>query len=153
MGSWMSMSEEIVGSIKVVSTGAGDILAHRSQNCYLFFTPNRVIVAKSGSTYGWGFAFGAIGEGIAQHAAKKRMEEIKQLSVESILNENKKNFGMSYVEIDKVEIKKPGKLSGAKISFFTNTKKYDFLISEKKDSFDTQVDLIRSMLSSKTILL
>ena len=137
------MSEEIKGFIKTMAVGLGN------QYCDLYITTNRLIVAKTGSTLGWSVAFGAVGGAIAQHGAKKRAEALRELSPESILSADKKNYDISYATISKVEMKKPGMLSGGQIRIFTTSdKKHVFAIQDKK-AFDDYVNLVNSVLSTK----
>jgi len=88
----------------------------------LFFTPNRVIVAKKGSIakfFGWGFV-GLIADDIHKQL---KAEKLGKLSPNKILNENKRNFSISYDEIRKFDIQ--GKLSGViEITIDTNTEDY-----------------------------
>ena len=87
----------------------------------LFFTPNRVIVAKKGSIgkfFGWDLV-GLIADDIHKQLKAKK---ISTISPDKILGENKRNFSISYVEIRKFDIQ--GKLSGVEITINTNTEDY-----------------------------
>lgn len=135
------MTEEIHG---VIENCMGNI----GRNINLFFTSNRVIVAKTGNTFAWQYAFGAVGGIIEKKAIQKRSEEMKKLSVESILTADKKNFDIPYIEVNKVEMKKPGMLSGGIIKIFTNTKKYQFVLQNKK-SYENYLNLMTSLFNVK----
>lgn len=73
---------------------------------------------------------------------------MKKLSVESILTADKKNFDIPYIEVNKVEMKKPGMLSGGIIKIFTNTKKYQFVLQNKK-SYENYLNLMTSLFNVK----
>lgn len=137
------MNEQILGFIKCEAMG---------KYYDLYFTSNRMIAAKTASPIGWFIAFGAIvgaiGAGIAKLTAKKRSEQLKNLSAESIFKADKKNFEIPYAEITKVEMKKAGIISEAKISIFTHTKKYVFIMWKKKE-FDAYESLVRSVLPDR----
>lgn len=141
------MNEEILGLIKCEALG---------KYYDLYFTSNRMIAAKTASPIGWFIAFGAIGgaigAGIAKLTAKERSEQLKNLSAESIFNADKKNFEIPYAEITKVEMKKAGVISDAKISIFTHAEKHVFLIWKKKE-FDAHESLVRSALPDKLSIL
>jgi len=134
------MSEKILGIIMGRRLRGGILYA-------LYFTSSRLIAAKTVNTTLWGFLW-PIGDHIALNKAKKRSEELKKLSFESILKADKKNFEIPYAEITKVEMKKARVLSVPEISIFTHTQKYEFVIWEKKE-FDAHESLVRSVLPDK----
>jgi len=114
----------------------------------LYFTPNRVIVAKTGG-FPWlwaillvGLLLGAL---IRSRRAKKKFRELSELSSQSILMADKKNFGILYPDITRVEMKKN------KIIILTNREKHKFGILRKKE-FEDYVNLIRSVLPNKTFV-
>ncbi|MFX0117440.1 MAG: hypothetical protein ACFFB3_23030 [Candidatus Hodarchaeota archaeon] len=128
----MAIPEEIVGVLEVPA-----------QN--LYFTSGRVIVAKIGGSGLLGL-FGAAGVAAEAYRQKKKKEELEQLSPESILTADKKNFAIPYSDIIRVEMKKPGRFSAAKIDFVTNGKTHKFILLQKKESFDNFTNLVRSVL-------
>ena len=87
------MSEEILGRVEV--EGGFDNLF------ILFFTSNRIIVAKllSGTTIMARNAFLEGGRSITQRELKEKREELGRQSAESILKENEKNFAISRFHI------------------------------------------------------
>lgn len=131
----------------------------------LYFTSNRVIVAKTagppslviivvlvllGLLFGIGGLTGAVifGVIVAMVTAKragKKFKELGKLSAESILRADKKNFGIPYPEITRVEMKKN------KIIILTNREKHKFGIRRGKESED-YVNLIPSVLPKKTFV-
>jgi hypothetical protein len=147
------MTEEILGFIHCTVINENDYF------CHLYFTPNRAIVAKTGST-GFGydsddkFGGGILGPFIAPSLAKGKSLLYENLSPEDILNSNKKNFEIPYTEITKVEWKEtPGSdfsfwsifaERGINILIFTHTKNYWFFI--KEEEFDEHGKLLRSVL-------
>jgi hypothetical protein len=136
------MSEEIKGFLKGEGPKSGQI-------CALYFTTNRLLVTKTASGLAWGAAFGVIGAGIAKHNASKRSESLRELSPDSILSSDKKNYDIQYTAISKVEMKKPSMLSKCVLRVYTiDNKKHFFLLDDKKD-FGNQFNLVNSVLSSK----
>lgn len=105
-------------------------------------------MAKIGGS-GLGGLFGVGGVAVEAYRQKKKKEELEQLSPESILTADKKNFAIPYSEITRVEMKKPGRFSGAKINFVTDKKTHKFVLRQKKELFDNSTNLVRSVLSDK----
>jgi hypothetical protein len=70
---------------------------------------------------------------------------------DDILAANKKNFAMSYSDIAKVEMKKPGLVRAGKITITTTTreKPYKYPLREGKERFDQHVDSVRSLLPDR----
>ncbi|MCK4474748.1 50S ribosomal protein L32, partial [Candidatus Bathyarchaeota archaeon] len=137
--------EEIPAVEKVL----GGIEVSKGETYYgLYFTPNRVIVAKTaGFPWLWaillvGILLGAL---IRSRRAKKKFKELSELSSQSILTADKKNFGILYPDITRVEVKKN------KIIILTNREKHKFGILRKKE-FEDYVNLIRSVLPNKTFV-
>jgi hypothetical protein len=103
------MSEEVSGILDAIMMRGwkGDV------PCRLVFTTTRLIVARKGMLetakvgYAGGGALGGlIGGAIAGREEKKKLKEFKQLSPESILKSDKKNFDVPYSEITKAEVGK-----------------------------------------------
>lgn len=138
------MSEEILGTINVRKQKFGGF-----DQFLLCFTPKGIIAAKAGgSGMGTTMAFGAIGTAVRQHAAGKKVEELKELSAESLLTSDKANFEIPYSDVTKVEMKKGGIMTNSMLRVSTPKEEYKFHITEKK-LFDDQVNLIRSVLPDK----
>ena len=135
------MSGEILGSISVRKESIVKALLkspYAVKYIELFFTPNRLIVAKTAG--GWKTG-GIAGIPFAKRNAKK----LSLLSPEAILKADEKNFAIPYSDIIEVEMKK-GILSG-KIKIFTGTKKYEFNIEKRK--FENHLNFVRSVLPGK----
>jgi len=115
----------------------------------LYFTPKRVIVAKTaGVPWIWVLVSLFIGALIRGRRAKKRFKELSELSSESILTADKKNFGILYLDITRVEMKKGTFRSKIEI-ILTSREKHKFYILKEKE-FEDYVNLIRSVLPNKT---
>ena len=141
------MSEEIISRVEAGKKAKLD------WRVYLFFTKNRLIVAKllSGAEM-----MGSItsdmasgGFGSPKKVMKKRREAYEKMSPEEIVSADEENLAITYNEISKVEVKKPGLLSGTKIKVSTLEKTHEFTLKEKKQLFDERVDFLRSILSDK----
>lgn len=66
------MTEEIHG---VIENCMGNI----GRNINLFFTSNRVIVAKTGNTFAWQYAFGAVGGIIEKKSNSKKIRRNEKI--------------------------------------------------------------------------
>lgn len=116
------MSEKVLGAINVWGSG---LFGMKHQT--LFFTEKRIVVAKRGGglagTLGiFGGAVTAVaGAAYDSHRAGKKGEELVELSVESILKADKKNFAIDNSELVKVELKKLA------MKVETKKKKYKFI--------------------------
>ncbi len=148
------MNEEMLGTIDLPSD-------HRM----LYFTPNRVIVAKTGGSAGW--LFGAIGAAAEAYRETKKREELKKLSPESVLKADKNNFAIPYSSILRVEMKKKGIFGSicviADQKFGRDMKKkkdktigrdvYRYEKRIAKKGFEDCVDCVRSVLPEKVMVL
>lgn len=114
----------------------------------LYFTETRIVAAKTGSVTGWAVMFGALGQGIAMYLSKKRSAQLRELTIESILGSDKKNFVVAYEEITRVELKKPKALSVGKLTINSGEKVRKFLLMEKKQ-FDSDMDVVTKCLPDK----
>lgn len=114
----------------------------------LFFTEKRIVAAKTGSTAGWAALIGVIGQIIAMHYSKKKSQQLSQLTIESIMTSDKKNFDIPYEIIDSAEVKKPGALSVGKLILNSNGKKRKFLLTEKK-LFDSHQEIFEKCINDK----
>ena len=141
------MSEGIIGSVEA------DKKVKLDWRVNLFFTKNRLIIAKllSGAEMMGSImsdtASGAFGGG--KEVMKKRREAYEEMSPEEIVSAHLENFALTYHEISRVEVKKPGLLGGTKIKVSTFDRTHEFTLREKKQLFDERVDFLRSILSDK----
>lgn len=144
--------EQIIGTIEAFKSRAGgqDFLI-------LCFTPSRVIVAKTGrfNSFAWAFLLG-LGNIFffpsARRKARIRADQLIKLPVSSIIEAEKGNFQITYDNITSVEIKKPGAIIGLPMRITTTTTRYSFGI-QWKNEFDSQAQLIRSVLGEKLSIL
>jgi len=114
----------------------------------LFFTNERVIAAKTGGMMGWALALGAIGQAIAAHLSKKKSEQLRDLSLESVVTSDSKNFCISHDDVLRAELKKPKALSVGKLTINTGSKAYKFLLMDKK-LFDLDETVIKQCFGDK----
>ena len=71
----------------------------------LCFTTNRMIVAEVGaSSDAYTVSFAPFASLLLDLRQRKKLRHLRNLSPEGILTANKKNFAVSYAEIDKVEL-------------------------------------------------
>ncbi len=138
------MSEEIIGRVEA------DKKAILDWRVNLFFTKNRLIVAKlpSGAELMRSAMFD-VAFGGPKKLMKERREAYEKMSPEEIVSADEENFALTYHEISRVEVKKPGLLGGAKIKVNTFDRTHEFTLKEKKQLFDERVDFLRSILSGK----
>ena len=118
----------------------------------LFFTSNRLIIARTGSTaariasYGFGWGGQAVGEA----AEDKKLKELSKVSPESILTDNKNNFAIPYSDIIQVEMFKK-MLSGRQIRINMGTKKQQFRLSNPR-KYKEYADILKSVLGDKLVV-
>ena len=125
----------------------------------LFFTSNRVIIARTESagsrfTRSLPFAFfGALGMAIAariqQSQQAKKTKELSKLTPESILSADKKNFAIPYEEIMKVEFFK--KIWGPKVRISAGAGKYEYYAAKSSKNQLEMVNTLRTVLGNKVI--
>jgi hypothetical protein len=150
------MVETIIGSIDV-------------DHIMLCFTENRLIVSKTGGkgkALGVALAFGAIGSGLAARSEKKKREELKKLTPESVLKADKNNFAIPHSNIVRMEMKKKrfsafvrviadqqfGKDMKRKKDNRTQQDVYVFEKNlENKKEYENYLNLARSVLSDKVV--
>jgi hypothetical protein len=110
----------------------------------LCFTPDKVIVARTGIIYGRGGARAA-------YQATKKAEELTKSSAEEILRNNINNFVIPNSEIKEVELKKF--VRGARIEIITHEKKYGWFArgipGEKGAGIEDYERVLRSVFSEK----
>ena len=140
-------AREIVGRIEV------------GGSTFLFFTADRVIVAKLRGTsslamLGGAALGGVFGAGITDAIARKRQRaRLRSLSPDEILRENKENFAIPYERIVRFELCRGGKrwtFRGLRIN--TASTKYEFPSSagdEFEKHIDSFADLLLPLLSDK----
>jgi len=139
------MSERVLGIIsglRLVWFGFRTIFEE------LCFTPDKVIVARTGTIYGRGGALTA-------YQAKKKAEELAESSAEEILKTNMSNFVIPTSEIKKVELRRF--VRGVRISVITNEKKYGWFARgiprEKSAKIEDYERILRSVFSDKLSVL
>lgn len=123
----------------------------------LFFTSNRLAVAKIGGQ------LKELASIVDLGMFAKKAEELRDVSIESLLRADKDNFEIPYSEISKVEIRKAGwkdKLAASRlvpgIITIMGKEEHKFLIAQvtiegskyRTQKFEECVDLLRSVLSS-----
>ena len=144
------MKEEIVGRIEANQKAMMDFPVE------LIFTSQRIVIATLvpaggifataiSDTFSGGFTR-------LSNLVKEKREEYEKLSVNDILEADKKNYAIPFEEILKVEIKNPGTFSGAKMRIFTSTQKREFVFKKKKGLFDELVNLVRPLVGEKLSL-
>ena len=126
------MQEEIIATIEMKKEQA------------LFFTPTRVIVATlvgKGTSTGMKVGLGWAGRIAVSEMRKHRLEELSQVSPESILTADKKNYAIPYEETTKVEL-------GKKLRIFAGPKKHEFKLSKGKER-ENYANALRPVLGDK----
>jgi hypothetical protein len=129
----------------------------------LFLTDRRIIAAKKGpfdSFYEAGAATGGIiGAiiGVGLDATVKRdhinkYEELRQLSPEKILAQDKANTAMLYENINAIELKTPGFLSDGEITIKTSGREYNLIIEVEKDVFKQVIAMFQNIVPEKVII-
>lgn len=144
------MGEEIRGNIGVsIDTGWFGCL---------FFTSDRLIVARTEEKRYSSGRTELLLTIIARQRDRKVLEEGEErermymtTQPDNILAADKKNFAMSYSDIVKVEMKKPGRVRSGKITITTTTreKPYKYPLREGREVFDKHVNLVRSLLPNR----
>jgi len=114
----------------------------------LFFTPAKIVAAKTGSSLMWASMFGALGQSISSHLAKKKATKLSDLTLDSIVSSNKKNFCINCEDVVRAEVKKPNFFMTGKFIVDTGKKKFKFLLMDKKD-FDLAKNVISKSLGDK----
>jgi len=113
------MSEKVLGIIRVNRPAFARTITET-----LFFTPDRVIVARTSGGFG-GMLFGVIGAGIeaaiTARKGKKKEKEYLELSLESVLKADKNNFAIPNSEVTKIELK-----SRRRFHITTSKKKHEW---------------------------
>ena len=153
------MSEEILGIMgNLEGKGKGRV----TRTYALVFTPNELIVVKTGGTLNL-FSKMLI-EGVAQSygvstisdvynkLVGKKSDELKEAKIKDVLEADKLNYTIPYSDIEKIEVKKMGLLSPRGrmiITINTKNKKYWFRITKEK-AFNDYVNLTKKILPNKS---
>ena len=145
------MGEEIKGVITRVEAGL------ISSTYSLYFTNKRIIRAltfsaakKVGTWYAGGKLLGGT---INKYFEKRKDKSLRDLNLDEILNENKKNIEIPYSSINRFEFKTPRAIKSMglrviKIKIVTSDKEYSMKIKEN-EQLDSALKLIESVLGDK----
>lgn len=152
------MSEEVIGLIgPLEGKGKGRV----TRRFALVFTENELVCVKIGGTLSIfakvigesvdaGYGLSTITD-VYNNIANKRVDKLRKMQLQDILDLDKLNFSIPYSEIEKIEIKKKSILSpkGRRIiDIKTKSKKYWFRIVEEK-AFDDYISLVKKILPNK----
>lgn len=142
-----ALAEQAIATYKALAAQeiVGFICTRRSED--LFFTSDRVIVAKKGSIakfFGWGFV-GSIADEIYKGSKAKKLSE---LSPDKILRDNKRNFIIHYDEISKIDMRK-NLLGVVEITINTSTDKYSFYWDLGTDDLKKRTSFLVPLLADK----
>jgi len=114
----------------------------------LVFTPNHVIIAKTG-----GQPYLKLGEMLrAAQQSQKKTAELQQLTPIQILADNPENVSIPYSDITTVEMNRPGILGTARIKIQTPGKRHEFRLALKKLQFQSHIDSLTSILKERVII-
>ena len=153
------MSEEVIGIIgPLEGKGKGRV----TRRFALVFTENELVCVKIGGTLSLftqlvsasveaGYGLSTISD-VYTRITNKRVNKLRNMQVQDILDLDKLNFSIPYGHIEKIEIKKKSMLSpkGRRvIDIKTKSKKYWFRIVEAK-AFNDYVNLVKRILPNKT---
>ena len=111
--------DEALAAQKIV----GYIVTGKSE--FLFFTSDRVIVAKIGRIP-WLFRGGLMGTATEAIYGGMKLKKLSELSPDRILRSDKRNFTVLYDEISKFEICKSFPIGSKEVTISTSTNKYVF---------------------------
>ncbi|MEM0007564.1 MAG: hypothetical protein QXR89_04775 [Candidatus Bathyarchaeia archaeon] len=134
----MSADEVILGVINSFRTS---YLRWRTLFEDLYFTTNRVIVAKIGSG---SYLISPVG--VLVRWPKTAKQEFVGFSAEELLKANQNNFAIYYSEVRSVELKKHG--LGAKIRLITDEKKYEWYVRGIPGKKDAKIEDYESILKT-----
>jgi hypothetical protein len=150
------MSEEVMGLIgPLEGKGKGRV----TRRFALVFTEKELVCVKIGGTLSvFTSLLGEAGYGLStitdvyNHITNRRVDKLKKMQVQDILDLDKLNFSIPYGDIEKIEVKKKSILSpkGRRIiDIKSKNKKYWFRIVEEK-AFNDCVGLVKRMLPNKS---
>jgi hypothetical protein len=113
----------------------------------LVFTSHRLIVVKPVGHMELATAlFGVVGTAIEYSRIQDKIGNFE--TPENILKADKENFAISYSDISRIELTKPGITSPTHILIITDKKTYMFVTLLKR-LFDEPMNLIRSVIGNK----
>ena len=153
------MSEEVIGLIgPLEGKGKGKV----TRRFVLVFTKNELIVVKIGGTLSIftgilseavesGYGLSTIGD-VYSHITNKRVEKLKDIQVQDMLNLDKLNFSIPYSDLDRIEVKKKSVFSPKGrwiVDIETSDRKYWLRFAEKK-SFEACAKLVKKILPNKS---
>lgn len=113
---------------------------------FFFFTSKRLILAKLSEDWA---PYVPGGFWVRRDQERKTREALGQSNIlpEDILKKDTANFAISYSDIEKVEVKKPGVMSLGIFKVITNEKTHELCV--RKNTFDDLMKLMQSNLASK----
>lgn len=126
----------------------------------LLFTSDRLIIARTEQKR-YETDRGLLMEYISRRVDIKVRREGEQrrltymtMHPDNILAADDKNLAIPYSEVEKVEMKKPGRVWAGRVTIKTTTREraYRYPLREGKEAFDRQVNLVRSFLPDKLIV-
>jgi hypothetical protein len=140
------MSEKILGNIEVMYI-KGTFSGHDKD--ILFFTLNRLIVAKFSDDWSRYAPGGPVTFWVSRDQERKKKEELERGSMlpEDVLKKDTTNFAIPYSDIEKVEVKKPGLMGPGIVKVITREKTHQ--LGVKKNVFDGFMKLMQSVLVNK----
>jgi hypothetical protein len=140
------MSEQVLGKTEVMYITGKFSVVIRYDKKILFFTSKRLILAKLSEDW---TPYVPGGFWIRRDQESKTREALWQSSIlpEDILKKDAANFAISYSDIEKVEVKKPGIMSLGIFKVITNERTHN--LGVRNNTFDDLMKLMRSTLADK----
>ena len=138
------MEEEILGVIERAESGRGRLYT-------LYMTSTRFVGINLGSPGMAYLAGGIVGAALSQRAAGKRAEQYRNVSLESQLRSDKKNFSIPYEAVNEVVLKPEG-LSRATIRITGAGEKIKLALPKKQGSFDLAQQALSDRLHGKLVV-
>jgi hypothetical protein len=137
------MSEQVLGKTEVMYI-KGTFSGYDKK--ILFFTLKRLILAKLSEDWA---PYVPGGFWVRRDQERKTREALWQSNVipEDILKRDTANFAISYSDIEKVEVKKPGMMSLGIVKVITKERTHEFGV--RKNTFDDLMRLVQSNLADK----
>ena len=138
------MEEEILGVIERAESGRGRLYT-------LYMTSTRFVGINLGSP-GMAYLAGEIvGAALSQRAAGKRAEQYRNVSLESQLRSDKKNFSIPYEAVNEVVLKPEG-LSRATTRITGAGENIKLALPKKQGSFDLAQHALSDRLHGKLVV-
>ena len=149
------MSKEVIGLIgPLEGKGKGRV----TRRFALVFAKNELIVVKIGGTLSvLSPLLGEVGYGLStitdvyNHFANKRVDRLKKMQIQDILDLDNLNFSVPYSDIENIEVKKKSVLSprGRRIiDIAAKSRKYWFRLVDEK-AFNYCVNLVEKIRPNK----